>query len=236
VFFAPRSAGTVPLPSPDFPFIILKLLVYAWLTNRGGLTARWLADAAGCSYPTVVSATKRIGRVVSRRKDRRLELEGFPRQEWARLLMVADEARSTMRFADRSGEPRSASSLGERLTETRPRHVAIGGVLGARHYQPEIDLVGLPRLDVCVHCPGRSADVSFVRRLDPALEATSDPTEPARLVFHFVRHRQPLFEPSSHGLPWADPPECLMDLHEARLETPAAEFVRALSARSRGLD
>jgi hypothetical protein len=173
-----------------------------------------------------------MGRAITRRPDRRLELREFPRHEWSRLLTISDEARSTMRFADRAGQPRSASSLVERLQELRPRGVAIGGVLGARHFHPEFDLMGLPRLDVSVHCPERQADVAFVRRLDPALDATSDPAEPARLVVHFVRHREPLFEPEPGALPWADPAECLLDLHEARLEPQAAEFVRALAARS----
>jgi hypothetical protein len=173
-----------------------------------------------------------MGRAITRRPDRRLELREFPRQEWSRLLMISDEARSTMRFADRAGQPRSTSSLAERLQELRPRGVAIGGVLGARHFHPEFDLMGLPRLDVSVHVPERQADVAFVRRLDPALDATSDPAEPARLVVHFVRHREPLFEPEPGALPWADPAECLLDLHEARLEPQAAEFVRALPARS----
>jgi hypothetical protein len=225
--------GTVVLPSPDFRFIILKLFVHAWLTRRGPVTARWLADAAGCSYPTVASATRWIGSSVVKRKDRRLELVAFPHREWARLLVVAEEARSTMRFADRSGQPRSPSSLAERLGELRPGGVAIGGVLGARHHHAELDIAGLPRLDLSVHAPGRSADISFVRQLDPALEATSDPTEPARLVVHFVRHEDPLFEVPAQGLPWADPVECLLDLHEARLEPQAAELARALGERGR---
>ena len=227
-----QGTGMASLPAPDHRFIILKLFVYAWLTNRGPITARWLADTAGCSYPTVASATRRLGRAITRRHDRRLELREFPLHEWTRLLTGAEEARSSMRFADRSGQPRSASSLLERLQELGPTGVALGGVLGARRYHPELDLLGLPRLDVCVHCPERSADVGFVRRLDPALEVTLDPSEPARLVVHFVRHHASLFEPDSSGLPWADPVECLMDLHEARLEPQAAELVRALRARS----
>jgi len=225
------GAGAVRLPAPDYSFTILKLFVYAWLTHREPVTARWLGDVAGCSYPTVASATRRLGRAISRRQDRRLELREFPRQEWSRALTLAEDARSTMRFADRAGQPRAAASLAERLQRLRPAGVAIGGVLGARRYDPELDLMGLPRLDVSVLAPGREADIAFVRRLDPALEATSDPAEPARLVVHFVRHREPLFEADGGGLPWADPAECLLDLHEARLESQAAEFVQAMRAR-----
>ncbi len=221
------------LPTPDFSFVILKLFVYAWLMKRGPVTARWLADTAGCSYPTVASAVRRFGRTIARRPDRRLELREFPRQEWARLLATADEARATLRFADRSGQPRSPSSLLERLQKLRPADVAIGGVAGARRHHPELDLMGLPRLDLSVHCPARSADIGFVARLDPGLEATSDSAEPVRLVVHFVRHREALFEADPTGCPWADPVECLLDLHEVRLEAQAAELVRALEARVR---
>ncbi len=140
------GAGAVRLPAPDYSFTILKLFVYAWLTHREPVTARWLGDIAGCSYPTVASATRRLGRAISRRQDRRLELREFPRQEWSRALTLAEDARSTMRFADRAGQPRTPSSLAERLQRLRPAGVAIGGVLGARYYDPELDLMGLPRL------------------------------------------------------------------------------------------
>ena len=225
-----RRSGT-RLPRPDYSFIVLKLLVYGWLTQRGPLTTLWIAEAAGCSYPTVASALRRLGRVVRRQRDRRVELLDFPREEWGRLLLTADEARSTLRYADRSGQPRSAASLADRLRALRPENVAIGGVLAARHHHPELDLMGLPRLDVSVHSPGRWPDLAFVRRLDPALEATSDPTEPARLTVHFVRHAKSLFLESPGGSAWADPVECLLDLHEARLEPQAAELVKALRER-----
>ena len=34
------------------------------------------------------------------------------------------------------------------------------------------------------------------------------------LALHFVRTADPLFTPGAAGLPWADPVECLPDLHE----------------------
>lgn len=225
-----RRSGT-RLPRPDYSFIVLKLLVYGWLTQLGPLTTLWIGETAGCSYPTVASALRRLGRVVRRHSDRRVELLDLPREEWARLLLTADEARSTLRYADRSGRPRSAASLADRLRALRPENVAVGGVLAAQHYHPELDLMGLPRLDMSVYSPGRWPDLSFVRRLDPALEATADPTEPARLTVHFVRHANSLFLQSPDGSAWADPVECLLDLHEARFEPQAAEFVKALRER-----
>jgi hypothetical protein len=222
-----RRKGT-KLPPPDFEFVVLKLLVYAWATRRGAVTTRWLTDTAGCSYPTVATALKRLGSAVERQSDRRLALRAFPRDEWSRALANADRSRSTLRLADRSGQPRSAESLLGRLQQLRPEGVALGGVAGARHYEPAFDLMGLPRLDVSVHSPDRWPDLSFLEALDPGLAPTGDTREPARLVVHFVRHADPLFEGAGSGLPVADPVECLLDLHEARLESQASEFLEAV--------
>ena len=226
---AARTSG-IRLPSRDLSFAVEKLLVWAWLTRRGPLTRKWLERTAGCSYPTVASVVKRLGSAVHRHPDRRIELTYVPRDELARLLALSGEARSVMRFADRSGQPRAAGELLLRLADLAPERVAVGGVAGAAHFYRELDLIGLPRLDLSVHAPERSAEIGFVRRLDPALERTTDPGEPARLVLHFVRHADALFMPNSGGLPWADPVECLLDLSEAGLDPQALEFLEALKA------
>ena len=109
--------------------------------------------------------------------------------------------------------------------------LAIGGVLGARHYDPKLDLVGIPRLDLSQHSPRRRLDLGFIRSLDPALKLVEDPLEPATVVVHAVRHAHSLFSPREGGLQWADPIECLLDLHEARLEQQATELLDALEAR-----
>jgi hypothetical protein len=212
----------------DYSFVILKLLLHRWLTSGEPVTADWLARTAGCSYPAVARALRPLGSLLDRRSDRRVVLRWFPKEEFARLLAVADRARSTVRFADGSGQPRSAESHLRRLEKISPPGLAIGGVLGAKHYFPGLDLVGTPRLDLSVHCPGRRMNLDFIEKLDPALKRVIDPLEPANLVVHAVRHADPLFTPRDGGLAWGDPVECLLDLHEARLEMQAAQFLEAL--------
>ena len=229
----PRPAGLISLPPRDVAFAVEKLLVWAWLTGAGPLTRKRVEDMVGCSYPTVAAVVKRLGGAVRRHRDRRIELDHLPREEWARLFARSSEARCTMRFADRSGEPGSAVALQRRLAQVAPVGVALGGVAGARHHRPEIDIVGLPRLDLSVHAPGKDADIGFVRRLDPALQPVQDAREPALLVLHFNRHRDALFGPGPGGVPVADPVECLLDLHECGLEAQALEFLDALTPRGR---
>lgn len=210
---------------------IFKILVHQWLLNKGPMTAVWLAKTAGCTYPTVRDALERLGSVISRHSDRRIELAHFPREEWAGLVAMSNQARSTVRFADRSGQPRSPESLLRRVEKMEQPNIAVGGVFGAKHYYPSLDLVGSPRLDLTIH--GNRADWSFVERLDPALRRVQDPGEPANLVIHFVRRHASLFDKGADGMNWADPVECLLDLHEMRLEPQAREFLNSFP-RARG--
>jgi hypothetical protein len=220
--------GKMSTTRTDYSFVILKLLLHRWLTSGEPVTSEWLARTAGCSYPAVARALRPLGSLLERRSDRRVILRWFPKEEFARLLAVADRARSTVRFADQSGQPRSAESHLRRLEKLNPPGLAIGGVLGAKHYYPNLDLVGTPRLDLSLHSPGRRMNLDFIEKLDPALKRVEDPLAPARVVVHAVRHADAQFIPRDGGLAWADPVECLFDLHEARLAAQAAQFLEAL--------
>ena len=215
----------------DYSFVIRKLLFLQWLTSGKPVTAEWLGRTAGCSYPAVARALRSLGSLVERTSDRHVSLRWFSKDEFDRLLAVTDRARSTVRFADRAGEPRSIEFHIRRLEKLKPSNVAIGGVLGARHYYPDLDLVGAPRLDLSVHCPNRRLNLDFVEKLDPAFKRVEDPLAPATLVVHAVRHADALFEPRDEGLAWADPIECLFDLYEAGLKMQATEFLEALMRR-----
>jgi hypothetical protein len=220
---------------------ILKVLIHQrWKTDEP-VTTDWITKTVGCSYPTAATALQRLGDTVTRHMKRMSKLRQFPRDEWARLVSIADEVRGTKRFVDRSGQPRSPQSLMHRLAKLNRHDIAIGGIEGARHYKPDIDLMGLPRLDLSLHCPKGRIDWRFVKQLDPALEETDERNEPASLVVHVLRRKEHFFEaadsvwPSGQtngvpgavpsGVQYADPVECALDLHEARLESQARELV-----------
>ena len=212
----------------DAQFVVLKVLLHHWLTSGEAVTTEWLMRTSGYSYPTIASVLERLGSLIDRRSDRRVRIRWFSREEFARLVSFSDGARATARFVDRSGEPRTLETHLRRLEKLAPRGVGIGGVLGARHYFPDLDMAGTPRLDLSQHIRTRHLDLGFIHGLDPALKRVDDPLEPATVVVHAVRHADPLFENREGGLPWADPLECLLDLHEARLDLQAGQFLDAL--------
>lgn len=220
-----EKSGTY-LPRRKDYYELLKILVHRWFLKEGPTTAKDLAGIAGCTYPTVARATRNLAKYLQIDSRRRIELSRFPKDEWNKLLAEADGSRSTVNFVDRSGQPRSPESLMRRLQQLNITTVGIGGVSGAKHHYPDLDLVGNPRLDVSVHCPGNWFDLGFVERLDPGLALRADPNESASLVIHFVRRKESLFNKAQDGRIWADPVECLLDLGEARLESQALEFLQ----------
>jgi hypothetical protein len=213
---------------------ILKILIHQWLLGQGPVAINWLMETSGTSHPTVSKSLSRLDHCLNRHSDRSVELRYFPRDEWARLLAVSGDVRDTVSFSDRSGQARSPESLLRRLRQLGREDIAVGGVLGAKHYHPSLDLVGTPRLDLSVHSARKAVDLSFVKRLDPALEKTSRREQSPVLVVHTIRRAASLFQRADNGLPWADPVECLLDLHEARLESQAREFLESFSV-ARGL-
>ena len=219
---------SVRLYRTNASFVVLKVLLNHWLMVEDPVTTNWLARSCGFSYPTIARVIHSLGSLIERQRDRRITLRWFPREEFARMVAVSDHARSTVRFVDRSGSARTADAHLRRLEKLNPPGLAIGGVLGAKRYLPKLDIVGTPRVDISVHCHGRQMDLEFMTKLDPALKRIDDPREPAAIAVHAVRHIDPFFTERSGGLFWADPVECLLDLHEAQLELQAAQFLRAL--------
>ncbi len=228
----PASAG-LRLPRLDTYPEILKVLLARWLATEGPITADQLCRTVGCNYRTVARAVARLRPSLEERSDRRLALRRFPREEWSAILALGERARTTVRFVDVSGQPRSPHALLARLRGLGRADVGVGGLLGAAHHCPQIDPATIARLDLSIHCPEGLLDLGIVGRLDPALTRSHDPALPALLTLHVLRRRMPLFASDGGGLRWADPAECLLDLHEARLEPEARLLIEGLPARRR---
>jgi len=220
-----RQARAQPVRARQPSEAIFLVLLLGWFRRKGPMTTQYLMQAVGCSYPTVASALRRLGNSVRRFSDRRVQLWGFPSEEWQRAVTNLGRVHPTLYYADRSGQRRSPESLLRRALGLDRGDIAVGGVLAARHYYPALDLRGTPRLDLTLHSPAGSADLSFVEQLDPALERTDSKEEPVALAVHVLRTRAVFFETIDDGLPLADQVDCLLALHDARLEPQAREFL-----------
>ena len=224
---APRAWVGTTLMTPKV-FEAIKLVMAHWLRHSPPLTARQVQKEAGVSYPTVVKAFRKLqqNQELSRRRDRRVELTGFPRRTWQEILPMAGSLRRTVAFVDASGRSSDPVALLRRLEQSAPQAVAVGGVEAARHWDRRFNLRGVPRLDISVHAPAGSNHESFVKRLNPALEAARAASQEPALVLHPLLRSESLFTSRpSKRLPVADPVETLLDLHELRLVEQAEELV-----------
>jgi hypothetical protein len=220
-----------PLPKPDYKAEIYKVLIYKSLMEEGALTSNWLSQAVGCNYRTVANTLESLGNAIIRHSDKSVELKYFPKKAWEWLLVHLDKSRITKRYADRSGQPRSIESLLKRLAKIGDSNIAVAGTLGAQHHYPDIDVIGVPRLDLTIHCPDKYLNIDFIEKLDPALKEETDPDKTASVVVHFIRREKAFFTENPDGIAWADPVECLLDLHEMRLESQAVDFLIHLQAK-----
>ncbi len=247
--------GKSELVRPDYSAEILKLLILHWMLNSDGvseymkqyslsayypdgfksrsLSSVWLADTVGCTYYPVANTLDDIGSPVLRHSNRSVSLKYFPRYAWEKMLVMSENSRMTMNFVyeDPVNLSRSTESLFKRFISLKRKDVGIGGVLGARRIYPDLNLVGAPRLDLTVHCPGESVDINFVRKLDPALTRQVNRDIKPSLGIHFLRRKESFFQTGKDGAIWADPVECLLDLQEAHLEMQALDFRNAITPR-----
>ncbi len=215
----------------DAGFVVTKVLINQWLVSGEAVTTTWLTETCGYSYPTVANVIQGLGSLIERLPNRKIRLRSFPDEEYLRLIANSGRARATARYTDASGDQRSPERHLRRLERLNPKGVAIGGVFGAKHYFADLDIVGAPRLDLSFAARDFGADIDFINKLDPALVRSNDPRGPASVVVHQVYHLKPLFAKREGGLAWADRVECLLDLHDARLEMQAKQFLDALKAK-----
>jgi hypothetical protein len=210
-------------PTQKF-FDVWKVLLNAWLTREGPLTALQIAARSGASSPTVAAALSRLRQrqEIANTRNQPVELLSFPRATLREILALSDSLRRPHRYVDASGRPPDPQRLLKNVLDSRPPGIYVGGVAAARHYDPRFDLNGLPRLDLV---STNVVETDWLRRLDPALRLTNDPTRTPVLVVHPIEDY-----PSAaiSGTRWADPTETLLDLHELRLVEQAEDFVRAL--------
>lgn len=204
---------------------VLAFLLRSWLAQRGPLSTTAIQTAVDASYPTVAKVLKQLEAtaVLSRGSDRRVEIRSPSLLQWRTWIASQATTRRTVRFIDPAGTARSPESMAQRLFKLGRDDVAVGGVLGARHHFADLDITGSIRLDLAVH----RAPLDFIRKLDAGLVETQDPQAKAVVVVHQSQGPSPWFVKGNAGV-WADPLECLVDLHELGLDAQADEMLRHL--------
>lgn len=206
------------------------VLLDAWLRGEPPLEIQEIVRRSGCSYPTVAAMLDRLSArgELMRTRDRRATFASIPRRSLDEILVVSDALRSTLRFIDSSGRRVDPEELLRRFNNKAPKDVAVGGVIAARHYAPDFDLHGIPRIDLSIPGP---RPTPWLASVDPALERATTQPSPI-LVIHFVRRRDAGSDRMrDRRLPLASPAETLLDIYDLRLTSQAEDFIRTMRYR-----
>lgn len=225
------EASTGGSPTSSSREAVQFLLLRRWLLGLAPIKTAELAAQSGASAPTVSAAIKAIPeRDVLRTRDRKVALKGFSPESWQKWLSKSAEVQ-TVKFVDRSGSPRSPEKLAKKLLALGRNDVSVGGVLGAMHHYPAIDITGAPRLDILIHAT-HHADLSFIAQLDPGLERDDSPEGNAHVVVHFTNRRESYFE-VQNAMVWADALDCLLHLWKAGLTHQVEDFIKHLTRQAK---
>lgn len=205
----------------DALFEILRILLVHWFRRSGSLQLSKLEQLSGYSYPTVAATINKLDDYLIRYSDRSVELKSFPQRNWLKLITMSDETRLV--FGYWAYRPKSMEDLIKRVQERHENDIAFGGIIGARYYLPGIDLVGIHRIDLTVLKWDSSKIETLIRELDPGLKKIERGTLP-QVVVHNLTRSESLFS-QGEKFNIADEVECLLDLHEARLESPFSDLL-----------
>lgn len=220
-------AALMAKPTTSSREAVVGLLLHRWIKNMEPVTTAELAELSGASIPTVYAALKTVDpRCLQRDESRRVFLSGFTTEAWQKWLTLSTDAPSA-KFVDRSGAPRSPEKLARELAKLQRSDLAVGGVLGAIHHFPSLDMTGAPHLDIVVH-GSPSTDLSFVTELDPGLERDDSPSALAKVIVHFVNRPFSLFE-TQNGVVWADELECMVHLWDSQFIEQVEQLINHLA-------
>jgi len=203
------------LPPHDKQLEVIKVIILRWLKDQGPIGVGELGSQAGCSYPTVKSALYELSKsnLLNDAIRPAVELNRLSEKLWNKVMTLSTTKRTQIKFFDRSGQPADPIGLLKRLKRLSLRNVALGGVVAARHWHPNFDLNGTPRIDLLIHCPNQQLDLDFIAQLDPALEESTNQNQSAILVIHTLARANADFVYSSElGCHIADPLETALDL------------------------
>jgi len=209
--------------------IVIAALAQLCLCNEPAVTVKYLQELCRVSYPTVAVVLNDMndrGWLENSGK-RGVRMRSLIAGEWMELAGDHTRQRKVCLFTDPTGQT-SPERLVKRLAILQDAgkltgSIRIGGVIGASHHFPAIDITAAPRLDLSVgDDPGKIAAL-----LDAGLSPKTRPEQRVTLAIHVTNDPWDLTSrPSMSKGPWAGVLECLADLVEMGFTREAMEMAQ----------
>lgn len=231
------SATAIPSLNLQLPArqTVVAALAQLRLWHAPAVSVKYLQESCRVSYPTVAAVLKDLderGWLEDAGK-RGVRLRPLLATEWMAFATEHARQRKVCFFTDPTGLI-SAERLAQRLVHLREtgklkRSVCIGGVIGASHHFPDLDITAASRLDVCVEDdPGQIAAL-----LDAGLIPKTRPEQRVVLAIHVTNDLERLAgRQGTDTGPWAGVLECLADLVELGYTREAAEMAQQVESQT----
>lgn len=229
---------TLPLERPNYRYEVLRLLVGASLEDDGPQPVRGLIDHIGASQTPIrqaLSELKKAGLARSWSGRVELDAEDVSMELLARLGALPQTFRFRFQRGSRIKPP--AALFQRVLPLLRPgspegwEHIALSGTPVAQSDIPDLDLAGIPRLDLAAHVPrgAKTFDAGLLRLLDDGLELEPSVVVPAAVVVTLVRADS--FFPRDagfQGVRCASQVDVFLSLLDAGLRDQALQYAKAV--------
>lgn len=209
-------------------------LAERWCEGLGSEHIAEMRRQTGASYQTVAAALAELTTLgaMYEGRDGLPALRGFTAEMLIKLAEEHGRSRKTVGYVDPTQLARPPYAMAKRLLDridiARTGAIAIGGVIGASHHYPDLDITGAPRLDLCVFC----GSTDFVSKIDAGLLNQDKSTVRADAVLVLHMHRDLRCSTSADG-DVASRIDCLADLLEMGFQREASEFAQHLARSAR---
>jgi|GEM_PF-6587570 hypothetical protein len=184
-----ESPPRIDLPKPVYLYEVLRHLLGAHASGRRIVTPKEIQEAVGASAPTVRTALQSLAAAGVLKIGARGAATAFRSSSvpWTSVLNAFGARPPIRYFGYLETQGRDASELLQRTKRliASDESLALSGIAATRLYAPDLDLAGLPRLDLIA----RAADVDvlkFVHQLDELLVPNPNPIGPAKLAITFT--------------------------------------------------
>ncbi len=233
-----KPIEAIPLARPNYRYEILRILLDADLSGEPPPSILELIQGIGASQTPVRAALdelKSSGLVRATPRGLEVRAEEVTLETLARIRAMPQ----TLRFRfERGASIRPPAALLERsrslLSESNRgawRTLALSGVAAAQIDMPDIDIAGIPRLDLVAIVARRqkSLDAGLLRMIDDGLEPQQSVLEPAPVVVTLVRSQ---LNKHRHGAPqgprYAATSDVLLSLLDLGLREQSREYLKAV--------
>lgn len=227
----------IAVDRPNYRYEVFRLLLGASLARSEPNSIKGLVNRIGASQTPIreaILALKRAGIAHSSGRGLHVTPEDISQDLLAKVGALPQTVRFRFERGARIKPPkvlmeRALPLLAQSEVGNQWGQLALSGAAAAHADVPQLDLMGLPRLDLVAQVPreAKHLDANLFRQLDDGLELEPSVLAPAPVVVTLIRANTPFFPVTSLGHSrCAFPADIFLSLLDMGLRNQALQYAR----------